>query len=68
MAIGHSAPSVVKSRIANIRSGPGTRYKVVGKAERYELMRTRGRKSDWVKVESTSGTKGWIAKRLLWGW
>jgi len=65
---GRTPHHVVKSSVANIRSGPGTRYRIVGKAERYDLMRTRGAKSDWIKVESTDGVKGWIAKRLLWGW
>ncbi len=59
---------IVKARVANIRSGPGTRYRVVGKSERYDLMRTRGAKAGWVKVQSASGVNGWISKKLLWGW
>ena len=59
---------IVKARVANIRSGPGTGNRIVGRAERYELLRTRGARSGWVKVERSDGVKGWIAKRLLWGW
>ncbi|WP_291993640.1 SH3 domain-containing protein [Candidatus Accumulibacter sp. ACC003] len=59
---------IVKARVANLRSGPGTRYHVVGKAERYDLLRTRGAKTGWVRVESSNGVTGWVAKRLLWGW
>lgn len=59
---------IVKARIANIRSGPGTGYRIVGKAERYDLLRTRGAKTGWVRVERGDGVKGWISKRLLWGW
>lgn len=59
---------IVKARTANLRSGPGTSYRIVGKAERYDLMRTRGVRQGWVHVESGNGIKGWIAKRLLWGW
>lgn len=59
---------IVKAKIANIRSGPGTGFRVVGKAERYDLLRTRGAKTGWVRVERGDGVKGWISKRLLWGW
>lgn len=59
---------IVKASVANIRGGPGTRYRVVGKAERYDLLRTRGVKTGWVQVERSDGVKGWVAKRLLWGW
>lgn len=59
---------IVKARVANIRSGPSTRYRVVGKSERYDLMRTRGSKSGWVKVQSADGVTGWVSKKLLWGW
>ncbi len=65
---GHTPHHIVKSRTANIRSGPGTNFHIVGKAERYDLMRTRGARQGWVHVESSNGIKGWIAKRLLWGW
>lgn len=59
---------IVKARVANIRSGPSTRTRIVGKAERYDLMRTRGAKPGWVRVEGKDGSKGWISKKLLWGW
>ncbi|MQM32754.1 MAG: peptide-binding protein [Candidatus Accumulibacter phosphatis] len=59
---------IVKASVANMRSGPGTRYRIVGKSERYDLLRTRAAKSDWVQVERSDGVKGWVAKRLLWGW
>lgn len=59
---------IVKAKVANIRSGPSTRYRVVGKSERYDLMRTRGAKAGWIKVQSASGVTGWVSKNLLWGW
>jgi SH3-like domain-containing protein len=65
---GRTPYHIVKARVANIRSGPGTRYRVVGKSERYDLMRTQGAQAGWVKVQSTNGIKGWISKKLLWGW
>ena len=59
---------VVTSKIANIRSGPGLKYRIVGKAEHVELMRTRGKKAGWIQVERSGGQTGWISKKLLWGW
>lgn len=59
---------IVKSKTANIRSGPGTRHKIVGRAEYGEVLRTLGHRSGWAKVRSPNGVVGWVARRLLWGW
>jgi len=59
---------VVKSKVANIRLGPGKQYRIIGRAEHMELMRTRDKKSGWVRVERAGGQTGWMAKNLLWGW
>lgn len=65
---GRTPHHVVKSRVANIRQGPGTQHRIVGKAEYGELLRTREKRPHWVRVERDNGKTGWIAKRLLWGW
>ncbi|MDO9251360.1 MAG: SH3 domain-containing protein [Hydrogenophaga sp.] len=65
---GSTPHHVVKARTANVRQGPGTQHRIVGKAEYGELLRTREKRSDWVRVERDNGKTGWIAKRLLWGW
>lgn len=59
---------VVKSRIVNLRSGPGTRHALLGKAQYGEVLRTLGHRADWVRVRTTEGKTGWIARRLVWGW
>jgi len=59
---------IVKSRVANVRSGPSERHRVVGKAEYGEVLRTRAKQANWVQVERANGTSGWVAKPLLWGW
>lgn len=59
---------IVKSRIANLRKGPGTRHRITGKVERYDVLRTREKKAGWVRVERQDGLKGWISNKLLWGW
>jgi len=56
-----------KARI-NIRSGPGTKYRIVGKAEYGVVFETLQRGSGWVKVRHESGLTGWIKRSLLWGW
>ena len=65
---GQTPHHVVKVVTANIRNGPGTRYRLVGQAEYGELLRTREKRGDWVRVDVPDGKTGWIARRLLWGW
>ena len=52
----------------NIRSGPGTAYQVVGKAQYGVVFETLQQKSGWVKVRHETGFTGWIKRSLLWGW
>lgn len=65
---GRTPHHVVKSRIVNIRKGPGTGHPIIGQAEYGEVLRTRSKRRDWVQVERAEGQPGWVAKRLLWGW
>lgn len=57
-----------KKKKVNIRSGPGTKYKVVGKAYYGVVFKTLARKKGWVKVRHESGLTGWIKRSLLWGY
>ena len=59
---------IVKSSVANIRSGPGTRNRIIAKAAYGDVVRTIEKRREWVKVRNDSGLVGWIARRLLWGW
>jgi SH3-like domain-containing protein len=56
-----------KKRV-NIRSGPGTKYKVIGKAEYGVVFKTLQRGDGWVKVQHEQGLTGWVKRSLLWGW
>lgn len=58
---------IVKVTRANVRSGPGTRYKLLGSAEYGEVLRTLKREGNWVQVRRANNQRGWISKRLLWG-
>lgn len=59
---------VVKVKVANLRSGPGTNNSVVGKMEQYEVVRTLASQNDWVQIQRSNGQKGWISANLTWGW
>jgi SH3-like domain-containing protein len=52
----------------NIRSGPGTKYEIVGKAEYGVVFETLKRGDGWVKVRHEKGLTGWVKRNLLWGW
>ena len=56
-----------KNKRVNIRSGPGTRYKVVGKAYYGVVFETLEQKNGWAKVRHESGLVGWIKRTLVWG-
>jgi SH3-like domain-containing protein len=56
-----------KKRKINIRSGPGTKYKIVGQAYYGVVFKTVEQKSGWAKVKHESGVTGWIKRSLLWG-
>ncbi|MCO5111074.1 MAG: SH3 domain-containing protein [Burkholderiaceae bacterium] len=66
--VGKKPHHVVKGSMVNLRSGPSTRSRIVGKATRGEVLRTLERRSQWVKVQQDGGPRGWVARRLLWGW
>jgi SH3-like domain-containing protein len=59
---------VVKAGTANIRSGPGTASRIIGKAAYGDVVRTIEKHRQWVRVRNESGLVGWISRRLLWGW
>ena len=56
-----------KNRKINIRSGPGTNYKIIGKAYYGVVFRTLKQQKGWAKVKHESGVEGWIKRTLLWG-
>ncbi|THB77648.1 MAG: peptide-binding protein [Desulfobulbaceae bacterium] len=56
-----------KNKKVNIRSGPGTKYKVVGKAYYGVVFRTIKQQRGWAKVKHESGVEGWVKRSLLWG-
>ncbi len=60
--------AVVKADTANIRTGPGKRYKKteLSPAIRYDTFKVLKFKGKWVRVVDEFGDKGWIFRKLLW--
>jgi SH3-like domain-containing protein len=59
---------IVKAEVVNIRSGPSTKNRIVGKTYYGELLRTLDRRKRWVKIRHESGLVGWVSRNRLWGW
>jgi len=59
---------IVKVKVANMQSQPTTSSRIIGKFAYGDTLRTLERRSDWVKVQREGGLRGWIARKLLWGW
>ena len=50
---------------ANIRSGPGTGYKIIDSAKKGENLKSIERREGWIKVRLKGGREGWVAERLV---
>jgi uncharacterized protein YgiM (DUF1202 family) len=59
---------IVKGKRVNIRSGPGTNFKLIGKADYGVVFTTLKQESGWAKVKHENGLVGWIKRNLIWGW
>jgi SH3-like domain-containing protein len=60
--------AVIKVNEANVRSGPGTKFKrtFLSPAYKYESFKVIKREGSWVKVTDEFGFTGWIFRKLLW--
>jgi SH3-like domain-containing protein len=65
---GSTAFHIVKVPVANLRAEPNTQSRVLGRLSYGDLVRTLEKRTSWVRVQRDSGVRGWIARRLLWGW
>lgn len=59
---------IVKSPHANLRSGPGTKYRILGRANYGDVFQVLDKRKTWIQVQGEDERKGWIARGLLWGW
>jgi len=66
--VSREAHLIVKKKSVNIRSGPGEKYRIVGKANYGVVLKTIKKQKGWVQLRHENGLTGWIARDLLWGW
>ena len=55
----------VTTSIANMRSGPGTKYDVLWQVEQYHPVRIVEKKGNWYKVKDFENDVAWLHKSLL---
>lgn len=60
--------SVVKVKTALLRSRPSTGSRILARLDYGEVLRHLEANADWIKVRRKGGLRGWVARRLLWGW
>jgi SH3-like domain-containing protein len=61
--------AVVKSKSANLRTGPGTKYKkkpYISSAQKYSSFKLLKVKGQWLKLKDEFGDTAWIHRKLLW--
>ncbi|QTA83655.1 DUF1058 [Desulfonema limicola] len=51
--------------MANVRSGPGTKYKVLWKLEKYHPLQIMKKSGSWYYFRDYEGDNGWIFKGIL---
>jgi len=60
---------IVKTKLLNLRAGPGADHPLVGSAAYGDVLRTERRQGDWVLVRHPNGRDtAWAAAQHLWGW
>ncbi len=55
----------VKSKLANVRSGPGIANDVLWQIEKYHPLLLLERKSGWVKFKDFENDVGWLHESLV---
>jgi SH3-like domain-containing protein len=63
----HKLPSIITIKEkCNIRSGPGTKFKISFTVEKGIPFKILKRKGSWIHIQHADGDKGWIHKSLVW--
>ena len=61
----HAERLAVSSSVANVRSGPGTKYDVVWKIGKYHPIFVIHKVDSWYQFKDFEGDKGWVHKSLV---
>ena len=63
----HKTPTVItKSETANIRSGPGTKNKILFPVDKGIPFKVLNKKGKWIHIQHADGDTGWIHNSLVW--
>ena len=57
---------ITKKEKSNIRSGPGTTFKVLFSVEKGIPFKIIKKKGAWIHIQHADGEKGWIHRSLVW--
>ena len=63
--LAHAERLAVSANVANVRSGPGTRYDIVWKIEKYHPVFIINKSDPWYQFKDFEGDLGWIHKSLV---
>ena len=55
----------IVASVANIRSGPGSKYDILWKVEKYYPIFVIGKKDSWYQFKDFEDDKGWIHQSLV---
>ena len=55
----------VTAEVANIRSGPGAKFDILWKVEKYYPIEVIEKKKSWYHFKDFEGDKGWVHKSLV---
>jgi len=61
--------AVVKVKMANLRTGPGTKYshsKVYPKAKKFDSFKLLKTKGKWARLEDEDKDRYWVFRELIW--
>ena len=64
--VGKIPAVITKNDTCNIRSGPGTGYKILFTVEKGIPFKVLKRQDSWIHIEHSDGDRGWIHKTLVW--
>ena len=64
--VGKIKTVITKGDVSNIRSGPGTKYKVLFKVEKGIPFKVLKRQDHWIQIQHADGDEGWIHASLVW--
>ena len=64
-SLAHAERFAVTASVANVRSGPGTKYDVIWKIEKFHPIFVIHKANPWYQFKDFEGDQGWVHKSLV---